>query len=268
VAETATRLAITSLEPGRDYGVSLALGAAEVAPLDMAAAYGVFANHGIRAPATPVLRVTDAEGVLLEDNSIVRGEQVMNAAVADTVTDVMTGVVTSGTGTGASIGRPVAGKTGTAEDYRAAWFVGYTPQLSTAVWMGYSDAPRPLENIGGYGAVTGGSLPASVWSDFMAVAHEGLPELDFAVPGPLPAPGGSVGLTPGQRDYPNSPPLDCGGICVAPPTTDEDDSEDDDASEDADSGDESDDDADESDDSGSDDDTTTTTDASDDESEP
>jgi penicillin-binding protein 1A len=215
VAETARRLGVESLSEDREYGISLALGSAEVSPLEMAGAYAVFANHGLRADVTPVVRVTDAEGRVLEDHSVPGGEQVMHPAVADTVTDVLAGVVTNGTGTGAAIGRPAAGKTGTAEDYQAAWFVGYTPQLSTAVWMGYADDPRPLENIGGYGSVTGGSIPAATWAAFMEPAHENLPLVEFAEPGPLPAPGGGPAITPAPRDYPASPPLDCGGICAS-----------------------------------------------------
>lgn len=222
VAETARRLGISSLEEDRDYGVSLALGSAEVSPLDMASAYGVFANHGVRAAPTPVLRVLDPEGAVLEDNTAPTGERVMHPAVADTVTDVLTGVITSGTGTGADIGRPAAGKTGTAEDYRAAWFVGYTPQLSTAVWLGYADEPRELRDIGGYGVVTGGTIPAHAWSTFMAAAHESRPVAEFAEPGPLPVPPGSLTIEAGARRYPEGLPTGCGGLCDRPaPGTDE-----------------------------------------------
>jgi penicillin-binding protein 1A len=235
VAETARRLGVASIDAGGTYGVSLALGAAEVSPLEMAGAYAVFANHGVLAPVTPVRRVLDADGNVLEDNTAPRGERVMDAAVADTMTDVLTGVVTTGTGTGAAIDRPVAGKTGTAEDYRAAWFVGYTPQLATAVWMGHGDEPRPLENLGGYAQVTGGSLPATAWAQFMAAAHTGLPVLEFTPPGPLPGPSGGSAITPGARDYPAAPPMGCGGICP-PPTTAPDEEEDGDGDEDGEDG--------------------------------
>lgn len=257
VADTARRVGVTSLDPDGQYGVSLALGAAEVSPLDMASAYATFADHGRHAPPTPVLRVIDADGHVLEDNTLPRGEQVMHPAVADTITDILTGVISNGTGTGAAIGRPAAGKTGTAEEYRAAWFVGYTPQLSTAVWMGYADEPRPLENLGGYGSVTGGSLPATAWAQFMGAAHEGLPVVEFPDPGPLPAPTGDAAITPGTHDFPSAPPLACGGLCDRPPPSEDDDeeSDDDDKSDDDESDDDKSDD-DESDDS----DTTDTTD--------
>jgi penicillin-binding protein 1A len=259
VAETARRLGVESLDPQTNYGVSLALGSAEVAPIEMAGAYAVFANHGVRAPVTPVRRVLDAEGNVLEDNTVPRGERVMDAAVADTVTDVLTGVVTNGTGTAASIARPAAGKTGTAEDYRAAWFVGYTPQLATAVWMGHADQPEPLVNIKGYGSITGGTLPAAAWAQFMAAAHESLPVLEFAVPGPLPTPDGGTGIAPAPRDYPSSPPVGCGGICPPPTTADDEDEDDESDESDEDSGDEGEDDEkddeSEDDDSSSDDET-------------
>lgn len=218
--ETATRLGISSLDAQHDYGVSLALGSAEVSPLDMAGAYAVFANHGVRAAPTPIRRVLDAQGTVLEDNTIPRGDRVLNAAVADTVTDVLTGVIESGTGTGAVIGRPAAGKTGTAEDYRAAWFAGYTPQLATAVWMGHADEPRPMRDVRGYATVTGGSLPASAWAEFMEPAHASLPVEQFPDPGPLPVPGGVVSIEAPARRQPMPLPAGCGGLCDRPtPTT-------------------------------------------------
>jgi penicillin-binding protein 1A len=177
--------------------------------------------------------VIDSQGHVLEDNTRPRGEQVMHPAVADTVTDVLTGVIQTGTGTGAAIGRPAAGKTGTAEEYRAAWFVGYTPQLSTAVWMGYADEPKPLENIDGYGVVTGGSIPATAWAQFMGPAHQSLPVVDFPEPGPLPAPTGESSLAAGTRDYPTSPPLACGGLCDRPAPSDDEVDEDDKGDDDA-----------------------------------
>lgn len=219
VVDLASRLGVTSLDPTVDYGVSLALGSAEVSPLDMASAYSVFANHGVRSQTTPVLRVLDPDGTVLEDNTSVLGERVVHAAVADTVTGVLTGVVASGTGTNAAIDRPAAGKTGTAEDYQAAWFVGYTPQLATAVWMGHSDEPRPLHGIGGYADVTGGSLPAKAWGAFMSAAHADLPVVEFTPPGPLPPPDGSLRVdSAGSRKSVTGPPISCGGgpLCGRP----------------------------------------------------
>jgi membrane peptidoglycan carboxypeptidase len=213
VAATARRLGVTTIDPTKNYGVSIALGSAEVSPLDMAGAYAVFANHGVRAPVTPVVRVVGPDGHVLEDNSAPRGDRVMDAAVSDTLTDVIRGVVQYGTGRAASIGRPVAGKTGTSEDYRAAWFVGYTPQLATSVWMGYADAPRPLHDIGGYGSITGGTLPAIAWAAFMQSALTNVPIVQFTPPGPLPLPGGVASIGAPARDSVGGVPTSCGGLC-------------------------------------------------------
>ena len=188
-AEVANRLGIKSIDPQASHGVSLALGAEEVSPLEMAGAYATFANLGVYQEPTGILRVLDKSGNILIDNSARVGNRALALGVATTVTDVLKGVVTGGTGVGAKLDkRPVAGKTGTAEDYRAAWFVGYTPQLSTAVWMGYVDASRSLRNINGVGAVTGGTIPTTAWADFMRSALEGTPIVEFPPPGPLPTP--------------------------------------------------------------------------------
>jgi membrane peptidoglycan carboxypeptidase len=186
VAELAHRVGVSSIDPRQPYGISLALGAYEVSPLDMAAGYATLANRGVRQRVTPIARVLDHRGRVLEDHTAPEGEVVLDPTVADTVTDVLTGVIEGGTGEAADIGRPAAGKTGTTQGYRAAWFAGYTPQLATAVWMGYSDSPRPLVGIRGVGSVSGGSLPAETWARFMRAAHTGLPVLEFPAPGPLP----------------------------------------------------------------------------------
>jgi membrane peptidoglycan carboxypeptidase len=232
VAELAAGLGVTAIRPEQDYGISLALGAYEVSPLDMAAGYSVFANRGVRQEATPVIRIFDDEGRVIEDNTNRPGREVLHQAVADTVTDVLTGVIAGGTGKAADIGRPAAGKTGSAEDFRAAWFVGYTPQLSTSVWMGYSDSPRPLLGIKGVGSVSGGTLPAATWAGFMRTALEGQTAMPFPPPGPLPVPGPVVRerqdalssappplapVAPGDPRYPTGLVADCDGPCVIEP---------------------------------------------------
>jgi penicillin-binding protein 1A len=166
-----------------------ALGVIDVSPLDMASAYSVFANRGLRQPATPVLRVTDSTGKVLEDNTKRKGEQVIDQIVADNVTDVLRGVITSGTGTKANIGRPAAGKTGTTENFTNAWFVGFTPTLSTSVWMGYANSQDPkrasLRGIKGVSRVFGGTIPAGTWHDFMSQALKNVPVTDFSQPAPI-----------------------------------------------------------------------------------
>ncbi|HWC10801.1 MAG TPA: transglycosylase domain-containing protein [Acidimicrobiales bacterium] len=207
-AEMAHRLGVTMVSPdgkrpdGSPYGASLTLGSAEVSPLDMAAAFSVFANRGVQQAATPVVRVLDAEGGVLEDNARRRGNRVLDEKVADNVNDVLKGVVAGGTGRSADIGRPgaTAGKTGTSENFGNAWFVGYTPALSTAVWMGYSDAPRPLERVKGVSRVYGGTIPAQTWKDFMGEAMKGVQTPDFPVP---PAIGDEI--APGPRKTPDEP---------------------------------------------------------------
>lgn len=183
--DLARRLGLERLDPDRVYGASLALGAAESSTLEMASAYGTFANRGVRAAPTGILRVIDAAGNVIIDNTNPSGERVLAPEVADHVTDVLVGVVERGTGKGAALDRPVAGKTGTAQNYRAAWFVGYTPTLSTAVWMGHADRLAPLRGINGVGAVTGGSHPAVAWREFMTEAVDGTEVVPFPEPAPL-----------------------------------------------------------------------------------
>ncbi|MDQ3353019.1 MAG: transglycosylase domain-containing protein, partial [Actinomycetota bacterium] len=177
VGNMAKKLGISSAwvaSPER-HNLEYALGSQEVSPLDMASAYGVFAANGLRYPATPVLWVKDANGEILEDNRERQPERVLEESVAYNVTDILKGVISGGTGTAADIGRPAAGKTGTAQEWRDAWFVGYTPTLSTAVWIGDKTKPTSLFNIKGVARVTGGSIPAATWKSFMTEALADVP---------------------------------------------------------------------------------------------
>lgn len=187
-AELAKRLGITTAsyvpEFHGDSG-QYALGSIEVAPLDMAAAYSVFANRGLREPATPVVKVVDVNNQVLEDNTNRKAERVLQEAVADNVTDALRAVVTSGTGrTALNVGRPVAGKTGTSENYSNAWFVGYTPTLSTAVWMGNSDKPSTIRYKGN-SRIAGGTVPTQAWTNYMKGAMDGVPVSEFSQPAAL-----------------------------------------------------------------------------------
>ena len=215
VAELAHRLGVSRINPDKQYGLTLTLGAYEVSPLDMASGYATIANHGVKADSTPVIKVTGPDGTIVEDNSGPRGTRVLNAAVADWTTELLTGVIHGGTGKRAAIGRPAAGKTGTAENYTAAWFVGFTPQLSTAIWMGYSDTPKPILGVGGFGQVMGGTIPARTWAQFMQPALEPFPEVPFATPGILPAP--TSGIRKASREPLPNISRDCGGPCVNEP---------------------------------------------------
>lgn len=170
---------------------TFALGVSDVSPLNMAAAYGVFANGGQRQPPTPVLIVRDSKGAVLESNIKRQPERAVDQVVADNVTDMLRGVIAGGTGRAANIGRPAAGKTGTAENFTNAWFVGYTPTLSTAVWMGKADGEDAannrysLRNIRGVGRVFGGTIPAQTWHNFMLQALKDVPATDFNQPAPI-----------------------------------------------------------------------------------
>jgi membrane peptidoglycan carboxypeptidase len=169
------------------------------------------------------VRAVLADGTMVEDNSGPRGVRVLNAAVADWTTDLLTSVVQPGaTGYRANIGRPAAGKTGSAEHNTAAWFVGYTPQLTTAIWMGYTDKLRTI-NVRNFAPVFGGTIPAITWHDYMSAAMAGQPEIPFPTPGILPAP--TSGIRKAERQtFPNLV-QDCGGPCMnlpqltTPPTT-------------------------------------------------
>jgi penicillin-binding protein 1A len=184
-AEMALRLGIKGIDlNAKQYGV-LALGTQETSALEQASAFGVFANHGVRVEPTPVLRILDVKGETVEDNRKPNGNQVISAAVADNVTSVLQGVVEKGTATRAKIGRPAAGKTGTSENWENAWFVGYTPTLSTAVWMGHPKANVTMANVHGVPHVVGGSLPAMIWKDFMIEAVKDVEPLPFTPAAPI-----------------------------------------------------------------------------------
>ena len=206
-AEAAHRFGLTMIgadgnQPsnGQPYGPSLTLGAGEVSVLDMASGFGTFANRGILMAPSPVIKVEERDGKILEDVKIRKGKRVLAEGIADEMNDVLKGVVTGGTGTGADIGRPegTAGKTGTSEDFGDAWFVGYTPELSTAIWMGYSDSRRPLSGVKGSARVYGGTFAAPTWKAYMTEVATLINLTDFVKPGPPPTvagfgPGGGNG---------------------------------------------------------------------------
>ncbi|MDQ3106945.1 MAG: PBP1A family penicillin-binding protein [Actinomycetota bacterium] len=180
VAATARRLGIPIPEDGK-FGPSISLGAKEATPLEMASVYATFANDGVRMEPYFIERVLDREGKEVL-RGMGEGDRVLEANVARTVTSVLRKVVDSGTGTRArQRDRVVAGKTGTSQEFRDAWFVGYTPELATAVWMGNPKAQDSMTNVGGI-RVTGGSYPATVWGAYMAEAMKGAPVGKFIEP--------------------------------------------------------------------------------------
>jgi len=171
VAEIATVIGITTpLDPVP----SLALGTQEVSVLDMASAYATFAAGGLHVDPVFVTRIDDAHGNILFQ-SVSTIEYVLDADIAAAVTAALTEVVRRGTGQQAKIGRPVAGKTGTTEGHHDAWFVGYTPQLSAAVWVGYPEGNRALVSPNTPYTISGGTWPAQIWSRFASGALSGIP---------------------------------------------------------------------------------------------
>ena len=193
----------------------LSLGILDVTPLEMARAYAAMANRGVLPEVMPITYIEDSEGNCVveyvpskrdcEEEPERSSERVMEENEADVLTQTLTDVVTSGTGTAANIGRPVAGKTGTTQNYKDAWFAGYVPQLATVVWEGY-----PAEQVKGRGTVvplmtscsdpvecrpvhgyqvTGGGAPVSpavMWGNFMREATAEMEVLPFPVPTDMP----------------------------------------------------------------------------------
>ncbi|MDQ3954410.1 MAG: PBP1A family penicillin-binding protein [Actinomycetota bacterium] len=159
---------------------SIALGSAEVSAMDMATAYATIANGGTAIESTTIRSIATPDGqTYAPDQEIVPGA--LSPGNAYLLSRTMEQVIERGTGTAADIGRPAAGKTGTTNDFGDAWFVGYTPQLVTAVWVGYPHARIPMTSVHGI-PVFGGTFPAQIWQRFMTAAHAGLPVQAFEIP--------------------------------------------------------------------------------------
>jgi penicillin-binding protein, 1A family len=183
----AKRMGITTLqESGRlnDLTLSFALGGLTrgVTLLEMATAYGVFASGGIRTTPIAILRVEGPDGTVIDEFRPQR-RLVLSPETAYIMTDMMRGVIERGTGVGANIGRPAAGKTGTTSSFTDAWFVGYTPSLVTAVWIG-NDSNEPMIYPG---RQIGSGTAARTWRAYMSEAVKGTPVEEF------PRPPGIVG---------------------------------------------------------------------------
>jgi 1A family penicillin-binding protein len=161
--------------------ISLPLGAVDLTPLEMAAAYATFASGGWQSPTTTIVQVTDGSGNVLLDNTP-KPQLVLDPWAVAALNDTLQNVITSGTGKAAQIGRPAAGKTGTTSSERDIWFAGYVPQLSVAVWVGNDDY-SPL----GRGA-TGGTFVAPIWRDFMNQALANTPVERFRPASDFPRP--------------------------------------------------------------------------------
>ncbi len=154
---------------------SLPLGAIGVTPLEMASAYATFANYGWQSPPTLIARVTDSSGNVLLDNTP-KPRLVLDPWASATILDVMQTAVKQGTGRGAIIDRPVAGKTGTTSSEKDIWFIGSVPQLTTAIWVGRDDNTQLVRGA------TGGGMVTPIWRDFMLKALKGVPIENFKTP--------------------------------------------------------------------------------------
>jgi penicillin-binding protein 1A len=186
VADVAHAMGITS---HLNVVPSMTLGTNEVTPLQMASAYATLANDGVYHTPYLVEAVQDSGGKVLFTHTD-KTRQAIPVQIARQATQVLQQVVLRGTGVAAAVnGHPVAGKTGTAENYHDAWFVGFTPQISTAVWMGNVAGEVPMRNIEGIDVV-GGSFPARIWHHYMTAALAPLPSRWFPPPDPaqIPAP--------------------------------------------------------------------------------
>lgn len=181
IIANAKKMGITTLD-AKDDNLAMALGGLTkgVTPLEMASAYGTFANKGVHVKPTAIVKILDRNGNVLEDASTLEKEEtktrVMSEREAYEMTTMLEGVIDHGTGTAAAIGRPAAGKTGTTDDNKDAWFVGYTPDIVTAVWIGDDTGSHSL------GEIYGGTIPAEIWKDYMSSATSDESGSDFSAP--------------------------------------------------------------------------------------
>lgn len=184
------------IESPLEASLPLALGTSEVTPLEMARAFAPFANMGWRVKPLAIRRLVDADGRVIEDNRP-ETRKVLDEGVAYILTDILEGVITRGTAANLNgwLDRPAAGKTGTTDRNEDAWFVGYTPDLVTAVWVG-NDQPSPLPGFGS-------TLAGPVWAGFMTRTLTGLAERDF--PRPASVLNVAVSAADGLLPNPTSP---------------------------------------------------------------
>ncbi len=168
VVRTAKRMGITTaLSPDP----AIALGGLKngVSPLEMASAFGTIANGGKRVPPSGLVMVTDDGGRLVHTRAV-ESTQAIAPAVAAQAANMLHEVIQRGTGVEAKLPVWAAGKTGTTQSYRDAWFVGWAGDVATAVWVGNREAQVPMTNVHGI-AVTGGSFPARIWREHMSVGR-------------------------------------------------------------------------------------------------
>ncbi len=179
--EMANRLGITSLDPSKQYGLSLTLGGVEVTPLELAGAYATFANQGRRVGPVAVRRIVDGHDRIIEEERPTNGEQVVDPRLAYMLTNVLSDpnarLITYGPHSGLELSRPAAAKTGTTDNYRDTWTMGYTPNLTIGVWVGNTDGHPMREVLSSMSA-------GKIWHEAMEAAFQvlDLPVEDFQRP--------------------------------------------------------------------------------------
>jgi penicillin-binding protein 1A len=188
VAQVAKRMGVRSpLDVNGAFVPSMGLGSVPVSPLDLASAYATLAAGGMYSEPMAIRRVVLANG--REDRDAGWGRPKRRRAISEGAAAIITRILEqnmqSGTGTRAAFGRPAAGKTGTNEEHKDAWFAGYTPDLATTVWVGYTRKEIPMESVHGI-AVAGGTFPAEIWRLFMEPALDNTEPTPFAEPAVWP----------------------------------------------------------------------------------
>ena len=177
LSSTANRIGIDS---DLDPVISLTLGAGAVTPIELASAYSSFANNGYLAPTYLIQKITDSDGQVLYQHVASQRVTIPDPGAAAAVRKTLEVAAQFGTGTRAVLDdRPIAGKTGTHQGFREAWFIGFIPQYTSSVWIGFAEEQLPLTNVEINGelvsSVSGGRVPAPIWKEFMEVVVEDLP---------------------------------------------------------------------------------------------
>jgi penicillin-binding protein 1A len=220
VVETSRRFGVTSLRSPQDEVLSLSLGSGGISPLEMAAAYAVFANDGVYYKPIVIKRVEDVNGVVL-DRAFVFGDTRFDAKLTYQMLDMMRGVVDGGTARvirSMGFTAPAAGKTGTSTDFTDAWFTGFTTALSVSVWVGY-DSEFTMYTRKPRRGVDGGRGGAPIWAEFMKSASTFYPPQNFNIPAslqiwqvdprtgsPVPDPQFGIPVALPENVYPNFSP--------------------------------------------------------------
>ncbi|MEY4322905.1 MAG: hypothetical protein RL410_686 [Actinomycetota bacterium] len=205
VMNMAYRMGLPEDTPGLDRNLTFVLGSPSPHVIDMAEAYATLASRGVHAEPYLLKSVKSSTGTSIYE-SRVQTQAAIVPEVTDQVTFALEQVVLHGTGINAKIaGRPVAGKTGTTDESKSAWFVGYSPEMATAVMMMKQNSkgiPVPMYGVGGVGSVTGGSFPTKIWGQFMRDALKGVPVTKF------PAPTASPTVTESATPNPSTTPTE------------------------------------------------------------